>query len=57
MIVEREKNVKEYVYVCPHCFNKPENCTCHALPFSLIQLEKNMWPIIKTLNEKGYRDR
>ena len=55
MIVVREKNVKEYVYVCPCCFNKPESCTCSMLPFSLIQLEKNMWPIIKTLNEKGYR--
>ena len=54
MKIMYEKNLKNYVYVCPCCFNKPEGCTCSVLPFTLLQLDKNMWPIIKVLNEKGY---
>lgn len=55
MKIMYEKNTKQYVYVCPNCFNKLGNCTCPILPFTLLQLDKNIWPIIKTLNEKGYR--
>lgn len=55
MKIMYEKNLKQYVYVCPNCFNKLENCTCPILPFNLLQLDKNIWPIIKVLNEKGYR--
>lgn len=48
------KNIKQYVYVCPHCFNKVENCECPMLPYELIQIDKNIWPSIKVLNNKWY---
>ena len=48
------KNIKQYVYVCPHCFNKVENCECPMLPYELIQIDKNIWPSIKVLNNKLY---
>lgn len=54
MKIMYEKNLRQYVYVCPCCFNKVENCTCAILPFSLLQLDKKIWPVIKLLNEKGY---
>jgi len=49
-----EKDLKACVYVCPRCFNKIEKCTCDMLPFELIHIDKNILPIIKILNEKGY---
>ena len=54
MKVMYEKNLKNYVYVCPRCFNKPENCSCDFLPLSLVQIDKNILPTIKVLNEKWY---
>ena len=48
------KKLKSYVYVCPCCFNKVEHCTCMHLPWNLIQIDKNILPIIKVLNEKYY---
>ena len=49
-----EKILKIYVYICPKCFNKPADCTCPILPLSLIQIDKNIWPTIKVLNEKRH---
>lgn len=49
-----EKNLKNYVYVCPRCFNRVEQCTCEYYPESLAQLDRNIWPIVKVLNEKWY---
>ena len=49
-----EKNLKNYVYVCPQCFNKMEECSCRSYPFTLVQLDRNIWPTVKVLNEKGY---
>ena len=49
-----EKNLRNYVYVCPYCFNKLEDCTCSRFPESLIQIDRNIWPIIKVLNNKWY---
>ncbi len=46
--------LSEYSYVCPHCFNEVENCTCRSYPYTLIQIDKLMVPIIKELNYKGY---
>lgn len=50
----RINNLKNYLYVCPHCFNVVEYCTCFSLPHSLIQIDKNILPIIRVLNQKGY---
>ena len=54
MKIMYEKILKNYVYVCPRCFNKPAECTCVTLPFTLVQIDKNIWPTIKVLNEKRY---
>lgn len=49
-----EKNVKIYSYVCPYCFNVPEECSCMCLPWKLIQIDKKILPIIRELNRKCY---
>ena len=49
------KNIKNHVYVCPTCLGKLEECKCQNLPFTLIQIDKHMLPIIQELNRKFYR--
>ena len=49
-----KRNAKNYVYVCPHCFNKVDECKCLVLPWELIQIDKKIWPSIKILNSKWY---
>ena len=55
MKIMYDKILKNYVYVCPTCFNKPKDCTCTILPLTLVQIDKNIWPTIKLLNEKWYK--
>ena len=50
----RTKNLRDFVYVCPHCINPLRDCVCDAYPMKLIQLDRNIWPIVKVLNEKWY---
>ena len=50
-----EKNIKNYIYVCPICLGKLEECKCFAFPLTLIQIDKNMLPIIRELNRKFFR--
>ena len=50
-ISKPKRTLDDVVYVCPICFK--EHCDCH--PSKLIQLDKNMAPIIALLNEKGYQ--
>ena len=50
----KKDSLKKYLYVCPHCFNEVESCTCFLYPDSLIQIDKNILPIIKILNHKWY---
>lgn len=50
----RDEILKNYIYVCPYCFNKIKECTCLSYPSSLIQIDKNILPSIKILNEKWY---
>ncbi len=49
-----EKNIKNYLYVCPYCFNVVKECECFAYPPTLIQIDKNMLPIIRELNKKMF---
>lgn len=43
-------------YVCPHCFNTVNKCTCELYPpYSLIFIDKDIQEHIKVLNNKGYR--
>lgn len=47
--------LKTYKYVCPACINTVDACICEEYPRCLIQIDKNMVPIIKELNYKWYR--
>ncbi len=49
-----EKNVKNYLYVCPFCLRILKECTCIAFPERLIQIDRNMLPIIRELNKKCF---
>ncbi len=49
-----EKDPKLYLYVCPNCFNVLKECTCDMYPWTLIQIDKKIHPIIKELNRKCF---
>ena len=51
----KEIPLSEYSYICPRCFNEVHLCTCKSYPYTLIQIDRLMVPIIKELNLKGYR--
>lgn len=43
-------------YVCPHCFNQLDKCTCDIFPpYTLIEIDVEIQKIIRVLNGKGYR--
>ena len=48
-------DLKTYKYVCPVCINTVDKCVCQEYPECLVQIDKNMVPIIKELNRKWYR--
>lgn len=52
-----KKNKEAYInYVCPHCWNILDSCTCELFPpYYLIHIDKNIQEHIRVLNEKGYR--
>ena len=52
-----KKNKEAYInYVCPHCWNTLDNCTCKLFPpYHLIFIDRNIQEHIRILNEKGYR--
>jgi len=52
-----KKNKKAYInYVCPHCWNTLDKCTCDIFPpYHLIFIDRNIQEHIRILNEKGYR--
>ncbi len=49
-----EKNIKNFLYVCPNCLNELKKCECYCYPDTLIQIDKNIYPIIKELNKRHY---
>ena len=51
------KNKEAYKnYVCPHCWNTLENCSCELFPpYHLLFIDKNIQEHVRILNEKGYR--
>ena len=50
-----DNGLKEYSYVCSHCFNPLNKCDCEQYPKTLIQIDKRMVPIIKKLNDMFYK--
>lgn len=52
--MERNKEAYEN-FVCPHCWNTLDNCTCDLFPpYHTIFIDKNIQEHIRILNEKGY---
>lgn len=41
-------------YVCPHCFNRIDKCSCDALPAHLVLIDEGVQEHVRILNEKGY---
>ena len=41
-------------YVCPHCFNQIDKCSCEALPGHLILIDEGIQEHVRILNDKGY---
>lgn len=50
------KDKEVYInYVCPHCMNVLNKCTCELFPpYYLIHIDKNIQEHIRILNERGY---
>lgn len=43
-----------FKYLCPHCWNEPESCSCVQYPFFLVQIDAGIVDIVRELNLKGY---
>ena len=50
----KEERIEEIAYVCPNCLEELCDCACSFYPYYLIQIDRGMLPIIRTLNQKGY---
>lgn len=50
----KKERIEEIAYVCPYCLEELCDCTCNSYPYYLIQIDREMLPIIRTLNQKGY---
>ena len=46
--------LSEYAYLCPHCLNELDKCTCSSYPGYLIQVDRLLATCVKELNMKGY---
>ena len=52
---ERSNDIYEN-YVCPHCFNTMDKCTCDVYPsYSIVWIDKGIQEHVRILNNKGYR--
>lgn len=51
-----KKSKEAYInYVCPHCWNTLDKCTCDIFPpYHLIFVDRKIQEHIRILNEKGY---
>lgn len=43
-----------YKYLCPHCWNEVEKCSCSGYPYFLVQIDVGLQEVVKDLNKKGY---
>lgn len=53
-IVEKKHPLSDYAYLCPRCLHELEDCKCPLYPMYLIQIDRAIVPVIRTLNRKGY---
>jgi len=52
---EKQHHLADLAYVCPRCLRTVDDCRCPVYPGYLVQIDKLMVPIIRELNEKGYK--
>lgn len=50
----KRKHRDEFTYICPYCFRELDDCRCATYPYHLVQIDKLIVPIVRTLNQKGY---
>ncbi len=50
----KKKHRADITYICPYCFREVDDCRCSSYSYHLVQIDKLMVPIIRTLNKKGY---
>lgn len=53
--MKKQHHLADIAYVCPSCIRPVEDCRCALYPYYLVQIDKLMVPIIRELNEKGYK--
>lgn len=51
---DSKKDLDQFKYVCPHCWNTIDKYIYHLYPYFLIQIDNNILPIIKILNIKKH---
>ena len=51
----KQHRLADFDYVCPTCLRPVVDCRCESYPYYLVQIDKLMLPIIRELNEKGYK--
>lgn len=51
---QKSSSLEEILYVCPQCMRTIEQCRCQHYPYYLVQIDKEILPIIRELNSKGY---
>lgn len=50
----KKSRLHEFVYACPRCLRELEHCRCEHYPYYLVQIDKQMLPVIRELNSNGY---
>lgn len=51
----KQHRLADFAYVCPTCLRTVDDCRCEGYPYYLVQIDKLILPIIRELNEKGYK--
>lgn len=50
-----ERHTNAYLnYICPHCFNTLDDCTCESLPWTLMLIDRGIQEHIRIVRDKGY---
>ena len=50
--MSRKIRIKDYV--CGGCFERPKDCTCGVIPWTLIMIDEKLQYAIRNLNKKGH---
>jgi len=53
--LSKRVRLKDFSYVCPRCIRTVDDCRCISYPYYLVQIDTLILPIIRLLNEKGYK--